>query len=303
MKTYVAVTDRRWFEFLAVQPNLEEVNFWQPGGNQQFKALQPGELFLFKLHYPDNYIVGGGYFAHSTIVPISLAWEAFELANGSSDFFDFRQRVATYRHLDPSSIEDFKIGCILLEQPFFLAENLWIKTPSDWNPNIVQGKTYDLEVEPGLSLWYQLQIATPSPFVISEPHPRYGDPVLVKPRLGQGSFRMMVTDAYNRKCAITKERTLPALDAAHIIPYKKSGLHVVNNGLLLRRDLHALFDQGYITITPSMQVEVSRKIREEYENGRDYYTHHGQSINLPASLTMYPSVEYLEWHNTNVYKG
>jgi putative restriction endonuclease len=303
MKTYVAVTDRRWFEFLRAQPDLEEVNFWQPGGNQQFRVLQPGELFLFKLHYPNNYIVGGGYFAHSTIVPISLAWEAFELANGSSDFLDFRQRVAAYKHLDPSTVEDFKIGCILLEQPFFLPENLWIKTPSDWNPNIVQGKTYDLEVEPGLSLWYQLQIATPSPFVVNELHPRYGEPVLVKPRLGQGSFRMMVTDAYNRKCAITKERTLPALDAAHIIPYNKSGLHVVNNGILLRRDLHALFDQGYITVTPDKQVEVSRKIREEYENGRDYYSHHGQSINLPGNLTMYPSVEYLEWHNINVYKG
>jgi putative restriction endonuclease len=301
MNSFVAVTDRNWFEFLRYQPNLEEINFWQPGGNQIFRALQPGELFLFKLHYPDNFIVGGGLFGHSTIVPISLAWEAFGPANGSLDFLEFRKRVAEYKHLAPSNLEDFKIGCILLEQPFFLSEDRWIRTPSDWKSNIVQGRTYDLSVEPGKNLLEKLQIAIAKP-MFNEVQARYGEPVLVKPRLGQGSFRMVVTDAYNRKCAITKERTLPALDAAHIIPYNKNGLHVVNNGILFRRDLHALFDQGYITITPSMQVVVSRKIREEYENGRDYYSHHGQNINLPENIVMYPSSEYLQWHNANIFK-
>ena len=35
---------------LASQPHLEEMHFWQPGGNRQFRALEPGELFLCKLH-------------------------------------------------------------------------------------------------------------------------------------------------------------------------------------------------------------------------------------------------------------
>ena len=47
---------------LASQPGLDEVNFWQPGSNTQFRALSPGELLLFKLHSPDNFIVGGGVF-------------------------------------------------------------------------------------------------------------------------------------------------------------------------------------------------------------------------------------------------
>jgi putative restriction endonuclease len=68
VKVYVAVTDKDWFQFLgrlkerreAAGDTLDEVNFWQPGGKQLFKALQPGDLFLFKLHSPDNFIVGGG---------------------------------------------------------------------------------------------------------------------------------------------------------------------------------------------------------------------------------------------------
>lgn len=52
VKLYVAVTES-WFEFLRVmQP--EEVNFWQPSGRANFHALTPGELFLFKLHAPQD---------------------------------------------------------------------------------------------------------------------------------------------------------------------------------------------------------------------------------------------------------
>jgi putative restriction endonuclease len=112
-----------------------------------------------------------------------------------------------------------------------------------------------------------------------------------------------VTEAYERRCAVTGERTLPALDAAHIKPYSETGVHLVSNGVLLRRDLHALFDKGYVTITPAMQLEVSRRIREEFENGRDYYLHHGATIRTPRAPSQRPAAEFLEWHNANIYKG
>ena len=55
MDLFVGVTDGDWYELLANEPGLDEVNFWQPGGNHQFRALSPGELFLFKLHSPLNF--------------------------------------------------------------------------------------------------------------------------------------------------------------------------------------------------------------------------------------------------------
>jgi len=84
MKGFVGVRDNDWFSFLSQQPGIDEVNFWQPGGSSQFKSLQPGEPFLFKLHKPyEHYIGGGAFFAHYTTLPISLAWQTFGEKNGA----------------------------------------------------------------------------------------------------------------------------------------------------------------------------------------------------------------------------
>jgi putative restriction endonuclease len=184
-----------------------------------------------------------------------------------------------------------------------LEESQWIPVPADWKPNIVQGRGYDLTVEHGLTLWTRLQTARGARLEVREEVARYGQPTLSFPRLGQGSFRVLVTDAYDRRCTITNERTLPALDAVHIKPYSDSGGHRVDNGLLMRRDLHALFDRGYVTVTPDLSLEVSRRIREEFENGRDYYRLDGRLIRPPANPLHRPSVEYLEWHNEHVFRG
>jgi hypothetical protein len=78
----------------------------------------------------------------------------------------------------------------------------------------------------------------------------WGDPVFVRRRLGQGTFRVLVTDNYQRRCAVTGEKALPVLDAAHIRPVTEGGQHRLDNGLLLRSDVHRLFDTGYVTVTP-----------------------------------------------------
>jgi putative restriction endonuclease len=303
MRAWVGVTDNSWFELLSNIPGLTEVNFWQPGGKRVFKTLEPKELFLFKLHSPLNFIVGGGIFAYSTIVPISIAWESFGQANGARDLIEMKKRVSKYRRETVSLNEDYKIGCILLEQPFFLPRKKWIPIPFDWRSNIVQGKTYDLTVEPGLSILRNLQTAGSLTHAIYDNTKRYGKPTTVLPRLGQGSFRIIVTDAYERRCALTNERTLPALDAAHIKPFALSGENEISNGILMRKDLHALFDRGYITINPSLKIEVSRKIRDEFENGRDYYRLHGNKIREPVLAGYKPSRESIDWHNNHVYLG
>jgi putative restriction endonuclease len=66
-------TDFHSFTYLSGTWEIDEVNFWQPGGHQVFRTLSLNERFLFKLHSPRDYIDGGGFFVHSTILPISLA--------------------------------------------------------------------------------------------------------------------------------------------------------------------------------------------------------------------------------------
>jgi len=96
---------------------------------------------------------------------------------------------------------------------------------------------------------------------------------------------------------------LPALEASHIQPYAKDGPHEVRNGVLLRADLHRLFDQGYVTITPQYRLEVSRRLKEDYQNGRSCYPSHGSSVSVPAAAGDAPSVDFLRWHNERVYRA
>ncbi|MGD0337363.1 MAG: HNH endonuclease [Bacteroidota bacterium] len=307
MNAFVAITDSEWFDLLASQPGIDEINFWQPGGKKTFRSLNQGEFFLFKPHRR-NVIIGGGFFAYSTLLPITLAWETFGIGNGATSLEEMRQRIKKYRRQPSRPHEDYTIGCILLSQPFFFKEQNWVPVPEDWKSNIVQGRSYDVTQEPGLSMYKNViehirlshQLATIAPMV-AEPEARYGTLILMRPRLGQGAFRIVVTDAYERKCVVTGEKVLPVLQAAHIRPYNEGGLHQIDNGLLLRSDLHTLLDRGYVTVTPDYHIEVSRHIREDYENGHEYYAFHGTLIREPRIGAPRPSRENLIWHNENRY--
>ena len=308
---YVGVTDGNWYNFLA-NSRPDELNFWQPGGKQVFRALKPYELFLFKLHSPLNYIAGGGFFVRHAFLPVSLAWDAFGPKNGTVDYASFSQAIYKYRKSDRRIEPDPVIGCIILTSPFFFDRADWIPVPPDWKPNIVQGKTYDSASFIGRSLMQQVEERlNRKQFTYSEINEvfesgnnRFGSGQFVYPRLGQGAFRVMVTEAYHRRCAISGERTLPVLEAAHIQPYSQQGPHNPNNGLLLRQDVHTLFDRGYLTISEDLHVEVSKRIREDFGNGKEYYSFHGrQLLELPDNVQERPSTQFIRWHNENVFLG
>jgi putative restriction endonuclease len=300
MKFWVGITDKKWFEFLRAQ-TPDEVNFWQPSAGRRAAVLEPGTPFLFKLHAPNHFIVGGGFYVRYSALPARLAWDAFGVKNGVTDYAMLRRRVEQYRK--EQIVGDPEIGCHVLNRPFFWPEHLWIPAPATWKANIVQGKTLSTEDREGSALWHSVEERVGWPEVRDgiEP-PRFGAAYLTQARLGQGAFRVLVTDAYRRRCAITGERTLPVLEAAHIRPYSESGPHLVSNGLLLRSDLHTLFDRGYITVDEDLRVLVSPRIREEYENGREYYQHTGQVLaNAPQAAEERPSQAFLRWHNEQVF--
>jgi putative restriction endonuclease len=303
MRLYIGVTDNAWFRFHN-ERKPDEVNFWRPGGGQQFRALEQGGLFLFKLHSPLDKIAGGGFFVTHTNLPVTMAWEAFGEKNGTADFESLLRAIQRYRRdQDRNPV----IGCTILTTPFFWPEDLWMPPPEDWHPNLVQGKRYSTDEDAGARLWDAVMARLSGadrlrPVIsnVSEDGPRYSAEFLSHARLGQGAFRVLVTETYHRRCAMTGERTLPVLQAVHIRPYEDNGPHRVNNGLCLRSDLHILFDRGYVTVTPDYRIEVSRRIREEFENGRDYYALHGNRLPvLPERQMDRPAGEFIEWHNQN----
>jgi putative restriction endonuclease len=302
MRFWVGVTDKAWYDALR-RRNPDEVNFWQPSARRLAEFLEPGVPFLFKLHSPDNFIVGGGFFVRFSSLPARLAWEAFGDKNGVSAYAELRARISRYR----SDVRgDPEIGCNILNGPFFFEEQDWIPVPDTWAPNIVRGRTFDTDENDGLRLWNAVSNHLTAKMGGSnvEESPRFGAEYLARARLGQGTFRVLVTEAYDRRCAISGERTLPVLEAAHIKPYSESGPHLVSNGLLLRSDLHILFDEGYLTVSEDLRVEVSDRIREEYENGREYYQYRGrQLLKLPGATDDRPAREFLRWHNESKYLG
>ena len=309
IRIFVAVTDNAWFKQLSASAPIDEVNFWQPSGRTQFRALQPGELFLFKLHAPDNFIVGGGIFSHASIVPLSIAWDAFGAKNGVGSIAEMRSRVAHYRR-DPALVDEKtnpSIGCRILTQPFFWTREMWIPVSADWSPNIVTGKGYSSGESAGRALWdavtERLAMAATSEAAIVPAMPRFGAPKLITPRLGQGAFRLFVTDSYERRCAVTGERTLPILDAAHIRSYAEGGEHAASNGPLLRTDIHRLFDLGYVTVDQDQRFVVSRRLKEDFNNGKHYYALHGEGVRRPRDETASPSSNSLKWHRENRFLG
>lgn len=308
MKYWVGVTDNDWFRYLADR-KPDEVNFWRPSG-KTFGAVDIGAPFLFKLHSPANFIAGGGFFLRSCKLPLILAWDAFNYKNGAPDMQSLRKLIQSRR---PEIGVNTEIGCTILNQPFFFPRELWIPIPSSWKMNIVTGKTYDTSENAGRELWKQVehslaqlsveQAREGQAAVVLPEQPTYGAEYLTRARLGQGTFRVFVTEAYHRSCSITGERTLPVLQAAHIKPVSLEGPNRTDNGLLLRSDLHILFDKGYITVTPDYRVEVSRRIKEEFNNGREYYPLQGKLIeNLPDRTIDRPSQEFLQWHNEERYE-
>lgn len=311
MNFYIGVTDNLWYSFLR-ERKPDEVNFWKPGG-QSFGVISEGEPFLFKLHSPQNYIVGGGFFVRFTRLPVSMTWKVFGEKNGASSYESFASKIFSHLRKSRRELSDPEIGCVILTLPFFFKEEEWIPAPRDWSRNIVSGKSYNTQDTIGREIWSRVQtllerdrigVETPKPLQVNEPFPGYGTKHLVETRLGQGAFRSIIIDAYNRRCAISGEKTIPVLEAAHIKPYSLSGPHSPSNGILLRSDLHILFDQGYISITNDLKVEVSKKIKEEYENGRDYYRYQGNRLTIvPQIAENKPSPKYLEWHQENLFKG
>lgn len=309
MKGWIANTHHDWFDFLAQKRFWPEVNFWTPSDYFAFRG-ESGSPFFFRLLSPRNVIGGFGYVQRFARLPEWLAWECFGEGNGASSLQIMSDRLAKIRlKSDIKDRGEFKqIGCIILADAVFFPPEMWVAQPSNWKKANLRYEGYSLDEGEGRRIWnacLPTAVALGAGPVIPEeqevPAARWGEPVLVRPRLGQGAFRVAVTDAYGRACTVTGEHSLPVLEAAHIQPFASDGPHAVTNGLLLRSDLHKLFDRGYLTVTPDHHLEVSPALKQHFDNGHSYYPLHGQKVALPQRAADHPSRDLLRWHNENKF--
>lgn len=320
MKAYVGVTDRAWAEFLAQRPYLDEINFWRPSSNQVFKRIRLGDLFLFKTRYPHNRIVGGAVFSGFAQAPLSEAWAAFGEGNGRSSLEELREALNRYRVKEGNPAirvgEDPKIGCVMLRDPVFF-DGETFAPPSDFASNLVQGKGYDDVTDPAHAAYFTpiadrvlrgggdtlLEEAPDDSATWTHHGPTRGPFRPVRQRLGQEAFKLALLDAYQGRCAVTGRDVQPTLEAAHIHPVADGGLHRLDNGLLLRADVHKLFDAGYLTITPKLTVQVSPSLHEHSPDAEEYTSLTGTTIALPPKRADHPHRDALAWHAEKVFQS
>ena len=307
MRAVVGVTDNAWAEFLRLRPYLSEANFWLPTEGTSFRALGRGEPFLFKTHWPDNRLVGGGFFSGYAALTIVEAWEIHGESNGAADLPALVASIARYRQSTPDLSS--RIGCILLRDIFFAAPAAAIPAPVDFAKNIVRYKGYD--VDPGSPIEANFaELLSVSSLRLPEltgsqsiPGPTRGLPRLAVPRVGQDAFKSLILTSYRRRCAVTGNRVQPVLQAAHIRPVADQGEHRVDNGLLLRSDVHILFDRGYLGIDEQHRLRVSPALRADFGNGDEFYARQGHTIGLPERRSDRPSREAVVWHMDTRFRG
>ena len=312
---FVANTDWSWFEFLrarATGGRVDEVNFWSPNATRPMKNFGLAEPVFFRLKKPRYAIAGYGFFAAAHTLDLDTAWEVFGWKNGDPDRERFLTRIGSYRGLDllDPRTERAPLGNMVLRDAVFWPENRWIPWGKEvgWPPNVVQGRA---EREPANArVLRDAMVAdqrgvpedfAPSflPFAVDERRLVLAETAL---REGQGAFRLRLLTSYNGQCAITGEHTEPVLDAAHIQPYRGPRSNHVQNGLLLTKEFHALFDRGYVTVTPEHIIQVSPRLKKDWQNGKRYYPYDGEPLKaVPMRVGEQPSAEALAWHNERVF--
>jgi putative restriction endonuclease len=262
---------------------------------------------FFRLKSPRQAVAGYGFFAHFHLVSLDDAWALFGWKNGDPDRVGFLQRIGSYRGvdlLDPRQPRE-PIGCTILRDARFWPSERWIRWQADqgWASAIIQGRT-EHDVPRADRLLAEIAVdAQPIPEEFAPAfEPLYVDERQVAlqesvAREGQGAFRLRLLDAYGGRCAITGEHTEPVLDAAHIQPYLGPRSNHVQNGLLLTKEFHTLFDLGYVGVTPDFVVHVSPKLRERWQNGERYYPCNGHELQVvPGNAALRPSAAALAWH-------
>lgn len=110
-------------------------------------------------------------------------------------------------------------------------------------------------------------------------------------RQGQSGFRMRLLKAYGGRCAITGCNVAATLEAAHILPYRGTHTNAVNNGLLLRADIHTLFDLGLIWVDAKSKVQVASSLL-----GSSYKALEGRPLSAPNKKSNGPLPTYLAEH-------
>lgn len=277
----IAVTDPNWFNFLKNNDLHSNVNFWQPT-YQRLNRINEGDRVYFKIK-GERIIAGYGEFVEQRELTVNEAWRDFGQRNGCEIKKDFINIINQKLHQHSQRIaNERRIGSIVLNNCVYL-DTFIVINDTVWNPRATKSFRYmkDGEKHPVT----KRERITDFQLVKG---PRTQKTTTTNTRSGQSDFSSRIRRAYNNTCCISGETIPELLEAAHIQEYKSKDSQHVQNGLLLRVDLHRLYDSGLIFINDKYEIQVSSKL-----NGTIYEIYRNRSINYHKDKRYKPSKDAL----------
>ena len=278
----IANTEIKWADFLKENGLTSNVNFWTPT-DWKVSGLKKGARLYFMLKSPIRKIGGYGTFIEYKTMSVYDAWDKFGIRNGCDSLLELERRLTEYK----SKVTLSTIGCIVLEDLCFY------DTPIDpasvgviFPKEVVKLKYYNYTIDP---FWSYEAVTYTSPFSLVASTSKKKTSHLSTMREGQAQFKLDVSRAYDYKCCISGEKTPELLQAAHIQAYISKESNHIQNGLLLRIDLHKMYDSGLLTIDDSYQVHISKKVTSP-----DYTMFDGIIISLPTDASKHPSKDAIK---------
>lgn len=281
----LAVTNRTWFEYQRSHSFTGEVNFWTPSRNCPHR-ISPGEQFVFKLAGDGDLIGGYGTFVEYKYQSLDDTWKEFGPKNGAdtkAEFFNTLKSIGSNNGID--------CGCVVLKD-IILFEEPVNRVKAGITAKPAQLYAYEHGSFPFDNSWVSkdsfslVKNATKKKIIQN-----------VTERKGQSAFHAAVSKAYNNQCCITGESTPELLQAAHIQDYINQDSHHIQNGLLLRIDIHKLFDSGLLYIDQHYHVHVSPLVTTS-----EYKRLENKQITLPNNPSDYPSLTALLFKETSFRK-
>jgi len=299
----IAITDQQWFEFLRSEQYQGLVNFWTPTPWNP-KELQSGDRVYFMLKSPIREIGGYGEFAWYRNMTLSRAWDEFGRGNGVNSRDELIASADGYVKKNSKLVDKIdlnsEIGCFALEHVVCWGKEGYM-TPETYGASfgkqVVKYKYFDSDP-------FVLSSATSGP---SEPPTDFESQAgrfspravtTAKDRQGQPEFRAALLKNYDGKCCVTRETSEEVLEAAHIEPYVNRKSNHPRNGLLLRRDIHKLFDEGLLAVDGDGKVLVSSRVGPDSK----YPQLAGTRVRLPVNPAFRPSLNTLAEHRRSKFR-
>jgi hypothetical protein len=173
-----------------------------------------------------------------------------------------------------------------------------------WDLRSTGGDTFEAfrvqasDIEVALAEAQRLVAEEPAAPIESDEDARVRELRAVVMREGQGPFKDDLLEAYGRKCAMTDCAVVEILEAAHIKPYRGPQTNRTDNGLLLRADIHTLFDKGLIWVDEHFLIQISDRLQ-----GSEYGILSGKPLRMPTDVSSRPHPAHLAAHRKAVLKS